>query len=61
MKKKRANSMVVTSVSVCSSLYNQGEIVIVFLIKPHLKARCGTFLVSNTKLNCSMFLIQPFT
>lgn len=58
---KSAKSMVVSSVGVCSSLHNQVEKVIVFLTKPHLKERCGTLLVSKTKLNYSIFLIQPFT
>ena len=51
MTNKRAKSVLGYSVPVCLSLHNQGEIVIVFLIKPHLKSRCGTFLLSNNKLN----------
>ena len=60
MKKERAKSMMVSTVCVWLGLCNQGEKVIVFN-KTTLVSEVWSFLVSNTKLNYSIFFIQPFT
>lgn len=60
MKTKRAKSMILSSVSVWMCLCNQGEKLIVFN-ETTVESKVLSFLVSNDKLNYTIFFIQPFT